>query len=130
MPANDEETVTFRTTRTEDHLTVGTTARLVPGHRKKPRPWEAPFLVREGQAKSDVPPSETQLVKDLYQASGLQEEELAGLPYSLLSAATHGRFRQVELVGYASTGPSLGGRAGARRTCDISEAAEPENPEE
>src|SRR6185369_4012853 len=51
----------------------------------------------------------TQLVKDLYRASGLHEDELAGLPYSLLSAATHGRFRQAGFAGYASAGPSVGG---------------------
>lgn len=109
MPAHDEEAITFRTKRTADYLTVGATAGLVQGQRKNPRPWEAPFLVREDQSKSDAPPSETLLVKDLYRASGLHEEDLAGLPYSLLSAATHGRFRQAGLVGYASTGPSVGG---------------------
>ena len=46
---------------------------------------------------------------DFYRAAGLQEDELAGLPYSLLSAATHGRFRQAGLVSYASAGPSVGG---------------------
>ncbi|MFQ2878634.1 hypothetical protein ACLILY_25280 [Mycobacterium sp. MS3] len=48
-------------------------------------------------------------MNDFYRAAGLQEDELAGLPYSLLSAATHGRFRQAGLVGYASAGPSVGG---------------------
>ena len=48
-------------------------------------------------------------MKDLYRASGLQEESSRGLPYTLLSAATHGRFRQVGLVGYAPIGPSVDG---------------------
>jgi hypothetical protein len=81
----------------------------VLGRRKNPRRSDAPFLVGEDQAKSEVPRSETQLVKDLYRASGLHEDELAGLPYSLLSAATHGRFRQAGFAGYASAGPSVGG---------------------
>jgi hypothetical protein len=49
-------------------------------------------------------------MKDLYRTSGLPNDELAGLPYSLLSAATHGRFLQAGLIGYAPTGqPSVGG---------------------
>jgi hypothetical protein len=109
LPSDDEEAVTFRTDRTADYLAVGATAGLTLVSRRNPRPWDAPFLVHPGQAKPAAPPSETQLVKDLYRAAGLQEDELAGLPYSLLSAATHGRFRHVGLVGYASTGPSVGG---------------------
>lgn len=109
LPADDEAAVAERDARTADYLAVGATAELTPVYPKKPRPWDAPFLIGEGQSKSDAPPSETLLVKDLYRASGLHEEDLAGLPYSLLSAATHGRFRQAGLVGYASTGPSVGG---------------------
>lgn len=109
FPSADEEAVAFRADRTADYLAVGATAGLSPVYRKNPRLWDAPFLVGEGRANADAPPSETQLVKDLYRASGLQEDELAGLPYSLLSAATHGRFRHVGLVGYASAGPSVGG---------------------
>lgn len=109
LPSDDEEAVTFRTDRTDDYLAVGATAGLTPVYRKNPRPWDAPFLVRPGQVKPAAPPSETRLVKGLYRAAGLQEDELAGLPYALLSAATHGRFRHVGLVGYASTGPSVGG---------------------
>ncbi|WP_231752535.1 hypothetical protein, partial [Mycobacterium gordonae] len=108
LPLSDDKAVQFRTDRTTDYLAVGATAGLTPVYRKNPRPWDAPFLVR-GQAKTEAPPAETQLVKDLFQAAGLQERELAGLPYSLLSAATHGRFRHAGLVGYAPTGPSVGG---------------------
>lgn len=69
----------------------------------------APILARSGKGLEDAPPPETQLVKDFYRAAELQEDELAGLPYSLLSAATHGRFRQAGLVSYASAGPSVRG---------------------
>jgi hypothetical protein len=109
LPSNDEEAVTFVNDHTADYVAVGATVGLVLGRRKNPRQWDVPFLVREDQAKSEAPRSETQLVKDLYRASGLQEDELAGLPYSLLSAATHGRFRQAGFAGYASTGRSVGG---------------------
>ena len=73
---------------------------------------EPPFLVRQDQAKTEVPRSQTQLLKDFYRAV-LQEGELAGWPYSLLSAATHRRFRQAGFAGYASTGPSVGGVSNA-----------------
>lgn len=109
LPSNDEEAVGERDARAADYLAVGATAGLTAVYPKKPRPWDPPILVHEGQTKSDLPPSETRLVKDFYRALGLREDELAGLPYSLLSAATHGRFRQSGLVGYASTGPSVGG---------------------
>ncbi len=110
LPLDDEEAVNFRNDRTADYLAVGATAGLTPVYRKKPRPWDAPFLARRGHAKADeAPPSETQLVKDVFRAAGLQEGELAGLPYSLLSAATHGRFRHAGLVGYTSAGHSVGG---------------------
>ena len=71
--------------------------------------WGRPNPRPRRSRVDDAPPSETQLVKDFYRASGLQEDELAGLPYSLLSAATHGRFRQAGLVRYASASPSVGG---------------------
>lgn len=110
---DDEQAATFIYDRTTDYLTVGATAGLTPRTpRKKPRRWDAPFLVRQDKAKSEVPRSETQLVRDFYRAV-LQEDELAGWPYSLLSAATHGRFRQAGFAGYASTGPSVGGVSNA-----------------
>ena len=46
-----------------------------------------------------MPRSQTQLLKDFYRAV-LQEGELAGWPYSLLSAATHGRFRQAKEISH------------------------------
>ena len=119
------EAVKFRDDRTTDYLAVGATADLTPVYRKKPRPWEPPFFARPDQAattpsepaqpveelyRAVAPPSEKQLMKDLYQAAGLQTDQLAGFPYSLLSAATHGRFRQAGLVTYVPTGsPSVGG---------------------
>lgn len=125
---NDEvstEADTFCANRTEDYLAVGATAELTPVHLKKPRRWEPPLLARPDQMepaspettrsmndlyRAVAPPSETQLMKDLYQASGLADDDLAGLPYSLLSAATHGRFLQAGLIEYAPTGqPSVGG---------------------
>lgn len=109
FPAGNEEAVAERDARAADYLAVGSTAGLEAVHRKKPRPWDAPILVRAGRGLTDAPPSETQLVKDFYRSSGLQEDKLAGLPYSLLSAATHGRFRQAGLVRYAAAGPSAGG---------------------
>jgi hypothetical protein len=113
LPSDDERAVTFLTDRTADYLAVGATAGLTPVYRKNPRPWDAPFLVGPGQEKSDARQSETQVVKDLYLAAGVQKDELAKLPYSLLSAATHGRFRHAGLVRYASAGPSVGGVSNA-----------------
>jgi hypothetical protein len=109
LPSEDEAAATFLADRTADYVAVGATAGLAQGARKNHRRWDAPFLVRGDQAKYEAPPSETDLVKDLYRASGVQEDELAKAPYSLLSAATHGRFRQAGLVRYAPAGPSVGG---------------------
>lgn len=111
LPA-DDEAVTFRADRTADYLAVGAKAGLTPVYGKNPRPWNAPFLAGEGRGKADAPPSETQLMKDLYRAV-LQEDDLAGWPYALLSAATHGRFRHGGFAGYASLGSSAGGVSNA-----------------
>lgn len=121
LPSDDEAAVTERNNRTADYLAVGATAGLEPVYRKKPRLWDPPFLAHTRQEPSGAPPSETQLVKDFYRASGLQEDELAGMPYSLLSAATHGRFRQAGLVRYAAAGPSVGGvlAAAMHATLDV-----------
>lgn len=109
FPTDDDEAVAFRDQRTADYLAVGAMAGFAPVYRKNPRRWEAPFLAGEERGKADAPPPETQVVKDLYRASGLDEDDLAGLPYALLSAAVHGRFRQAGLIRYASAGPSVGG---------------------
>jgi hypothetical protein len=109
LPSDEEEAVTFRDDRTEDYLAVGETAGFNPVYPKNRRPWDAPFLARTGQRKSEAPPSETQLMKDLYRASGVHGDDLAGMPYKLLSAATHGRFRQAGLVSHEPVGPSVGG---------------------
>ena len=114
MPSNDEKVIAMRADRTADYLAVGAKAELTPVYRKKPRLWNAPHLVRPGYQDSKAPPpSETQLMRDLYRASGVEEDDLAGLPYSLLSAATHGRFHHVGLVSYAAAGPSVGGVSNA-----------------
>ncbi|WP_078311273.1 MULTISPECIES: hypothetical protein [unclassified Mycobacterium] len=109
FPSDNKEATTERDDRTADYLAVGSTVGLEAAYRKRPRPWDAPVLARAGQGLDDAPPPETQQVKDLYLASGLQQDELAGMPYSLLSAATHGRFSQAGLIGYAAVGPSVGG---------------------
>lgn len=113
FPSGVDEALAERDARAADYLAVGSTAGLETVYRRKPRAWDAPILARAGLGLADEPPSETQLVKDFYRASGLHEDELAGMPYSLLSAATHGRFRQVGLVRYASAGPSVGGVSSA-----------------
>lgn len=109
FPSDNDEATTERDERIADYLAVGSTAGFKAIYRKRPRPWDAPVLVRAVQSLDDTPPPETQLVKNLYLASGLQEDELAAMPYSLLSAATHGRFSQAGLIGYAAAGPSVGG---------------------
>ncbi|MCA2265184.1 hypothetical protein A5626_01710 [Mycobacterium marseillense] len=109
LPSDEEEAATFRNDRTADYLAVGATAGLKPVYRKNTRLWDAPFLARTDQRKSEAPPSETQLMKDFYRASGVHEDDLARMPYSLLSAGTHGRFRQAGFIGYAPVGPSVGG---------------------
>lgn len=112
VSSDNEQAVGEVTDRTDDYLAVGATAGLSSRRRKNPRSWDAPFLVNADQETSQAPPSETQLVKDLYSAV-LQEDDLAGVPYGLLSAATHGRFRQAGVAGYASAGPSVGGVSAA-----------------
>lgn len=106
--SDDKDALTFRADSTADYLAVGAMAGLAPVYGKNPRPWDAPFLASEGCAKTGLPPSETQLVRELFRAAGLEDDQLAGLPYALLSAATHGRFRHAGLVGYAPAGPSVG----------------------
>ncbi|WAC89378.1 hypothetical protein [Mycobacterium sp. Aquia_213] len=106
---DEEEAITFRDDRAADFLAVGETAGLNPVYPKNRRPWDVPFLARTGQRKSEAPPPETQLMKDFYRAAGVGEDALARMPYKLLSAATHGRFRQAGLTGYAPAGPSVGG---------------------
>lgn len=118
------EAVTHRNDRTADYLAVGATAGLNAVYPKKPRLWEAPFLARTGQRKSEAPPSETQLVKDLYRESGVHENELAGMPYKLLSAAAHGRFHQAGFTSYVSAGPSVGGVSTAEKSVTLQVTAQ------
>lgn len=63
LQSGDEEAAAFVKDRSADYLAVGATAGLTPGPRKIRRRWDTPFLVRRDQARSEAPPSETQLVK-------------------------------------------------------------------
>ena len=90
---NDPDRLADIAALTDDHLAVGESAGLRAVFRKKLKPGLAPYLVRSDQQDGDTPPSETVIVRDIFTASGLGEDQ-AGKPYALLSAATHGRFTQ------------------------------------
>ncbi|MGP4057788.1 hypothetical protein ACTWP6_23685 [Mycobacterium sp. 4D054] len=90
---NDSDSVTDIAALTDDHLAVGASAGLGAVHRKKLKPGLAPYLVRSGQQDGNTPPSETAIVREMFTASGFGADQ-AGKPYTLLSAATHGRFIQ------------------------------------
>lgn len=90
---NDPDRLADIAALTDDHLAVGESAGLRAVHRKKLKPGLAPYLVRSDQQDGDTPPSETVIVRDIFTASGLGADQ-AGKPYTLLSAATHGRFTQ------------------------------------
>lgn len=125
-PSDEKELAAFEADlaeRTADAAAIGTTAGLALGDRKKRRRHEAPFLVRHDQDKSELPPSETRLVKDLFLASGLDKDELAGLPYSLLSAATHGRFARI-FTRHEPTGPSVDGVVSAAKLVTLEVTAQ------
>lgn len=124
LPSDEEDAVTFRDDRTADYVAVGATAGLKTVYPNNRRPWEAPFLARTGHRKSEAPPPETQLMKDFYKASGLGEDELAGMPYKLLSAAAHGRFRQAGPTAYAPVGQSVGGVSTAAMHVTLEVAAQ------
>lgn len=90
---NDSDSLTDIAVLTDDHLAVGANAGLHPMRKKNPKPWDAPYLVRSDHHDEDKPPSETAIVREMFMASGLGADQ-AGKPYTLLSAATHGRFTQ------------------------------------
>nr|WP_313774934.1 hypothetical protein [Mycobacterium sp.] len=90
---NDSDSLADIAALTDDHLTVGANTGLRPVYKTKPNPWDAPYLVRSDQQDGDAPPSETAIVREMFTASGLGADQ-AGKPYTLLSAATHGRFTQ------------------------------------
>jgi hypothetical protein len=90
---SDPDRIADIATLTDDHLAVGASVGLRAVHKKKPKPWDAPYLVRSDQQDGDTPPSETAIVREMFTASGLGADQ-AGKPYTLLSAATHGRFTQ------------------------------------
>ncbi len=90
----DPDSTADITAKTDDLAAVGATAglRLVP---KKKTAWnsQAPHLVRADQEDGAKPPSESRIVRDVFEASGLGADQV-DKPYKLLSAATHGRFIQ------------------------------------
>lgn len=92
----------------EDHETVGATAGLRFMRKKNPRDWEAPYLIRSDQEHRDRPPSETEVVRNMFAASGFGDDQ-ARLPYTLLSAATHGRFNYAGVSESIPTGRSATG---------------------
>jgi hypothetical protein len=106
---DDEASREYVERRTADYLAVGATADLRPGRRKNPKSWHTPFLVNSCQQDTDAPASETQLVRKMFVASGFGSEDEAGVPYSLLSAATHGRFNHAGLSEHTPVGPSENG---------------------
>ncbi|MCX2933368.1 hypothetical protein ORI20_24140 [Mycobacterium sp. CVI_P3] len=80
--------------KTDDLAAVGATAglRLLP-KKKTARNSRAPHLVRADQEDGARPPSESRIVRDVFESSGLGADQV-DKPYTLLSAATHGRFIQ------------------------------------
>jgi hypothetical protein len=61
-----------------DYLAIGATVGLRPGRRRNPRPWDAPFLVHPDERDTQTPPSETQLVRSLFEVVGLESGFQAG----------------------------------------------------
>ncbi|WP_458317916.1 hypothetical protein [Mycolicibacterium brisbanense] len=108
LDPDDEQSRTYVAERTQDYVTIGATAGLRLGRKKKPKPWDAPFLVRAGDPDSKTPESETQLVRSIIEASGFGSD-YSNVPYTLLSSATHGRFHRAGVTAYTPAGPSAGG---------------------
>jgi len=106
---DDEASRKYVETRTADYLAIGATADLRLGRRKNQKSWHAPFLVDSSQRDTEAPASETQLVRKMFVASGFGSEGEARIPYSLLSAATHGRFNHAGLSEHTPVGPSENG---------------------
>lgn len=93
--------------RTADLAAVGATAGLRPERKQNANNWEAPYLVRSDQGNKVKPPSETAVVRDMFEAAGLGQQ--SGLPYTLLSAATHSRFPHAGVSESISTGRTVNG---------------------
>jgi hypothetical protein len=92
---------------TADLVAVGATAGLRSERKKGAKDWEAPYLIRPNQGSKDGPPSETAVVRDMFAAAGLGQH--SGLPYTLLSAATHSRFRHAGVSESIPTGRTVNG---------------------
>ncbi|WP_319452493.1 MULTISPECIES: hypothetical protein [unclassified Mycobacterium] len=105
---NDQDSRADIAARTDDHVAVGATAGLRVVPKNNARDWEAPYLIRSGQVRKDRPPSETDVVRGIFAASGLGADE-ARVPYTLLSAATHGRFNYAGVSESVLTGRSVNG---------------------
>lgn len=93
---------------TADHVAVGETAGLRVVCKKKPQLWDAPYLIRSDQSDNDRPPAENELVRAMFAASGFGDGE-ARRPYTLLSAAVHGRFSYAGVSVHTPTGPFRNG---------------------
>lgn len=93
--------------RTVDLVAVGVTAGLRSERKQGAKDWEAPYLVRSDQGSKVKPPSETAVVRDMFEAAGLGQQ--AGLPYTLLSAATHSRFQHAGVSESIFTGRTVNG---------------------
>jgi hypothetical protein len=106
-PSN-QESREYAEARTADYVAIGATADLRLGRRRNQKRRGAPFLVRSGQQDTEAPPSETQLVREMLMASGFDSDD-SRMPYSLLSAATHGRFNYAGLSMHTPVGPSENG---------------------
>ncbi|WP_409429286.1 hypothetical protein [Mycobacterium sp. SMC-11] len=104
----DEEISEHIVARTGDLVEIGASAGLRIGRRRRPRPHDAPYLVGADQADEDQPAAETNIVRQLFAASGLSEHE-ARMPYKLLSAAAHGRLHYAGVRESIPTGRHVNG---------------------
>lgn len=91
--------------RTADLVVVGATLGLRPARTKGAKDWEAPYLIHPSPGE---PPSETAVARSMFAAAGLSADQ-AGKPYTLLSAATHGRFNHSGVSDSIPTGRTVNG---------------------
>lgn len=75
---NDSDRLADIAALTDDHLAVGASTGLrAAAHKKKLKPWDAPYLIRSDQQDGDTPPSETAIVRGMFRASGLGADQAA-----------------------------------------------------
>ena len=102
--------------RTDDLVAFGATASLRPDRTKGAKAWEAPYLIRPNPGRNDRPPLETAVGRRMFAAAGLSADQ-AGWPYTLLPAATHGRFNHAGVLKSIPVGRTVNGvRTTARRS--------------